>query len=360
MSTSSLSDRQRLPHDLRRLTVSEVTAVTPNAVQITFAPPPEPLTYEAGQYLTFVVQVNDQIYYRSYSLITDSRLDQAPAIVVKRKQGGAVSGHLVETVRVGDTFAVTAPAGRFTAPTSPVRARHLVLVGGGSGITPLYAIARSVLHFEPKSTVVLIYANVSWDEIILRDAISELEQRFAPRFKVVHVLDQPSARFSTVIGRIGAAQAEALLGEATRGVTSSVAYYLCGPEGFMATVQTALSKLGVPSGSIQQERFVTDVPAEITNGIGRHMTMLVYEGEQTHNVVVGPGQSLLDAAELAGLYIASSCRMGDCGTCKCRLRAGEVTMTTVNGLMPSEEAEGYVLTCVSFPRSEDVAIELPH
>jgi ring-1,2-phenylacetyl-CoA epoxidase subunit PaaE len=358
MDTSSALEWQPKLHSLRHLIVSQVTPMTPNAVRITFEPPLEPLLYEAGQYLTFVVQFNGRTYHRSYSLITDSRLDQAPAIVVKRKLGGIISGHLIETVRVGQTLAVTEPAGRFIAPTSPLRERHLVLFGGGSGITPLYAIARSVLYFEPKSTITLIYANSSWEEIILRDAINELEQRFASRLKVMHVLEQPSPQLSSVVGRLDVAQATILINEAIKESTTSVSYYLCGPTAFMAVVQDALATMGVRSGSIQQERFVTETPEKVT-GIGTPVTVLFYANEQAYTITVEPGQSLLDAAEQGGLFIASSCRMGDCGTCKCRLRSGEVTMTATNGLTLEEEQEGYVLSCVGFPRSENVILETP-
>jgi len=58
------------------------------------------------------------------------------------------------------------------------------------------------------------------------------------------------------------------------------------------------------------------------------------------------GQTLLEAAEEHGVGIPSSCRQGQCGTCKTKLLAGNVHMDAEEGLDPESRAQGFVLTCV--------------
>ena len=79
-------------------------------------------------------------------------------------------------------------------------------------------------------------------------------------------------------------------------------------------------------------------------------------GGKAYEVPVPPRATILDAALAAGVPLESSCRVGDCGTCKLRRVRGEVEQSRVEGLSPDEEEAGYVLPCVGHPRSPGVIL----
>jgi ring-1,2-phenylacetyl-CoA epoxidase subunit PaaE len=138
------------------LTVRDVRRLTPTSVEITLDPSPtHHWPYLPGQYLPVVVPVDGATHSRCYSLTSLYGVDDALQVVVKRMEGGAVSTRLVERLVTGDRLSVRPPVGHFTVDPDPATARRLVLVAGGSGITPVYAIARAVLRTEPGSTVTL-------------------------------------------------------------------------------------------------------------------------------------------------------------------------------------------------------------
>ncbi|MBB1598890.1 2Fe-2S iron-sulfur cluster-binding protein [Variovorax sp. UMC13] len=72
-----------------------------------------------------------------------------------------------------------------------------------------------------------------------------------------------------------------------------------------------------------------------------------------------PEQTLLRAADAAGIELPSSCRNGTCRTCICLLRDGQVRHTIDwPGLSAEEKTEGWILPCVAQPLS-DVTLEVP-
>jgi ferredoxin-NADP reductase len=338
------------------LPVQEVRRLTATAVQLRLPRPPGPRwRHLPGQYLTVAVPVGGRELRRCYSLTSlpdDATLD----VVVDRVDGGAVSTVLTRDLRPGDRLGVLPPAGRFTVDPTPTGRRHLVLVGGGSGITPLYAIARAVLDTEPRSAVTLVHGSRSAAQVVLRDEVAELARRHPGRFDVRHVLDEGPGFASARVGRLDPATTAALL----RGVgRPDTAYYLCGPGPMTAMVRSALlDELGVDPEAVHVERFTpaaVDVPA---GPAAATLTVLADGAGGGSDVAVAPGATLLDALEAAGIPASYSCRVGDCGTCKARLLTGEVAMDEPEGLLPEEEDAGDILLCVARPRSPRLAVAL--
>lgn len=173
------------------LRVKNIIPETNDAITVVFENPEgNPLVYKPGQFLTLIVKPDGEEERRAYSLCSSPFTDADPAITIKRVKQGKVSNYLNEHLKAGDVLQVMEPAGFFTTDFDPAQRRHLILFGGGSGITPLMSLMKSVLNQEPMSLVSLIYANQSSDTTIFRDQIEQLQKVSGDRLRVVHVLEK--------------------------------------------------------------------------------------------------------------------------------------------------------------------------
>lgn len=344
------------------LEVSEVIRETESAVSLHFQQPSSGrIWYYAGQFVNIKIEIDGVLHYRSYSLSTAPQLDDTLAITVKQVPGGIVSSYLNRHAAVGMRLEVQQPAGRFYIETSVKNRRHLVLIGGGSGITPLMSILRSVLFGEPHSRVSLLYGNRMASQIIFRAQLAVLQGQFPNRLRVIHFLSQQAEATETDhrVGRIDRQQIAALLAE-WKGAASETAYFLCGPEGLMEAAQAALTDLGIDKMQIQQEHFTGGEPvleAEELRDLETREIELYIAGT-AHSLQVSAGRVILDAALDANLPVNYSCRRGTCGTCIGRLRSGEVRMHFNEALPQWDVDRGYILMCQSYPLTDGVQIDV--
>jgi ferredoxin-NADP reductase len=330
----------------RRLRVKWVKEETVDAVSVGLERP-EGFTFEAGQFLTLLLPVDGKELRRSYSLSSAPGEQDALVFTVKRVAGGAGSTWLHRNVKAGATLRVRGPSGSFVYRPREAPGR-LVLVGGGSGITPLMSILKTVLAGSPEVPVFLLYANRSAADVIFREELDRLAAQH-PGLTVRHVLEQAGG-LPCAVGRVSREELAAALGPKP----GEARVYLCGPEGMMQSAQGELLSLGLAPEHLLIERFVTVRPRE-TEGHGQLYRLRV----GARQVDVPAGKTLLEAATAAGIDLDFSCTMGGCGACKARLVEGDVVLDEPNCLSEAERAEGLVLTCVGRPRS-DVTIERLH
>jgi ring-1,2-phenylacetyl-CoA epoxidase subunit PaaE len=370
------------PTKYRSLTVRSVTKETADAISISFETPPEGLPYEAGQFLTLILDLDGEEVRRSYSLCTAPAVDPHPAVTVKRVASGKLSNYLNDALKSGDTLRVAEPAGTFTTPIDTANRRHLVMFGGGSGITPLMGLLKSVLHGEPQSRVSLVYANRSKDAIIFDRQLTELQQQYADRLHVVHVLEDPGDHPEAHAGQVLAERVPELL--ATLPLTElATEYYLCGPPGLMDNVQQALKAQDVAPHLIRKESFVLSKPAKSaanevtkqptatwdtnvppgayqTSGVtvdGTHEVTIRYEGE-THRFAVEPDSTILQTALALDIELPYSCQSGLCTACMGKCVSGRMKLDEEDSLTEDDLKQGYVLTCVGHPLTDNVVIEI--
>ncbi|MFD7323505.1 2Fe-2S iron-sulfur cluster-binding protein [Streptomyces sp. NPDC059875] len=295
--------------------------------------------YRPGQFLTVRLPGGGA---RCYSLASSPDTGEAPKITVKKVPGGRGSGWLCEQVVAGDELEVLPPAGTFT-PAVP--GRDLLLVAGGSGITPVIALAKSAL-VAGEGRVALLYANRDQSSVIFRDELRELAEDFAGRFALAHWLESlqglPTAELL----------APALAPYAARDA------YLCGPAPLMDAAEAAVRSAG--GRSVHRERYFSltgDVFTREETAEGEHAyTAEVRLDGVTHRVTGGPATPLLDALLAAGVDAPYSCREGACAACACRITAGEVKMGRNEVLDADDLAEGYVLACQAVPLGERVDV----
>lgn len=340
----------------RRLRVCEVRRETRDAVTLVLEDASGgALHFTPGQFFTLLVSVGGETLRRAYSVSSAPAELPRVAITVKRVDKGRASTHLNEAVREGDVLEALGPSGNFAVEPDAAAARELVLLGGGSGITPLYSIARAVLAVEPGTRVSLVYGNRGLEDVIFRDALAALEREHAGRFVLRHVLQSPPEGWTGGVGMLDAATAAAQL-EALA-PTAAAEYFVCGPEPMMKAAREALLARGVAAEKIHEERFVNpEAKAPASSEQGPH-PFVVKLGGKRHELTVKEGATLLETGLAAGLDMPFSCAMGGCGACRVRKTAGEVTMEEPNCLSQSEASEGYILACVSRPRGP-VSVEV--
>lgn len=339
----------------RRVRVAALTRETPDAITIRLEPlDGAPIAFEAGQFLTLHVTIDGELVRRAYSL-SSAPADGHASVTCKRIEGGRVSTYLNERLREGDVLEVLGPSGSFV-PAPATGQRHAVLVAGGSGITPCWSIARTLLAREPETRVTLIYGNRSEADVIFRGAIDALAEASSSRFRVVHVLSEPGDEHRGPRGVLDGATFGALAQELELD-HDAPEYFVCGPAPMMEAVRGALSELGVAPERVREERFQS--PAERRGpAVSTPQRVTVRRHGARAELTVAPGQTLLEAATASGVALPFSCAIGGCAACKCKLVEGDVQMDEPNCLTPAERAEGWVLTCVGHP-TRATTIEVP-
>jgi ferredoxin-NADP reductase len=310
------------------------------------------LEFLPGQFLTLELVVDGQRLRRAYSLST-SPLDGHAAITVKRIAGGRVSSFVNERLREGDVAHVLGPSGSFTVQPDSGATRDLVLLAGGSGITPVVSIARTVLAREPRSRVTLVYGNRRAEDVIFRDALDTLARENADRFVLEHVLEEAPTGWSGPRGRLDRGTVDARLEALRVCERAGTEFYVCGPDPMRRAVRDALAARGVTGTRVREEVFLrpellTDADHALPD---RDQTLHVRKNGLERTMIVRPGQTLLEAGLAAGMPMPFSCAMGGCAECKCELVEGSVAMEEPNCLTAEERAQGFVLACVARPRT---------
>ncbi|MBX7192861.1 MAG: ferredoxin--NADP reductase, partial [Sandaracinaceae bacterium] len=310
-----------------------------------------PFSFVAGQFLTLHVPLDGVDHRRAYSISSSPDGSDRVRITVKRLAKGRVSRHLVEQVRQGDRLVAHGPSGSFVVPAREAgsSARHVVLVAGGSGITPIASIVRDVLATDPSTRITLVYGNRSERDAIFRDELEKLATSHT-QLTLIHVLEAPETDGLCVVGvpdreTFGRLLDERRLLEARAGEGPLVAM-TCGPTAMMSAVREALEARGVAPSQILEERFLSPAdPGHRPRAAGPQLVTIRARGV-VREVQVSPDQTVLEAALAQGVALPFSCQMGGCGACRCK-GAGELVMDEPNCLTDAEKREGHVLTCVS-------------
>ena len=232
-------------------TVDAVERLSPRIVRIRLRPQTWRKPH-AGQHLDVRLTAEDGYQaQRSYSLLSPPELEGFYDLAIERLDDGEVSPYFFEVAQPGDEVEVLGPVGgHFVWP--PEAPRPVLLVGGGSGVVPLLAMAqhRAALP-SPQPPMGLVYAARGLAEIILWPELQALEKSsgFTVRLALSRASTAPRPQDKT--GRLDAA----FLLEALQSLGSNPLVYVCGSNGFVETVTPALLQHGVPPGDIRTERF---------------------------------------------------------------------------------------------------------
>ena len=258
---------------------------------------------------------------------------------------------------IGKKISITASEGRFSANLNLSNKRTIVLIAGGSGITPLYSIAKSVLSVERQSKVYLLYANGSENDIIFRNALEKLQIQFEGRFNHINILSRPTDKWYGIEDRLDRDNLIYYLEQLPVIFPKEAAYYICAPNGLITEIEAGLRSLKIPSSKIHKESFGTAGIAESTGSFNNQTVIIKYKDE-TYQFVVPSGKSILKAAQDEEIQLPYSCEKGNCGACIGTCISGKIDMGNNTTLNESEIKANKILTCISKPLTNDVIIEI--
>lgn len=348
------------------LDVVDVRRETRDAVVVTLKPRDEDaglFDFTQGQYLTFRRRFDEEELRRSYSICA-GKGEGFLQVGIKRVDGGAFSTWANESLAAGEVLEAMPPMGNFHTPLDPDAARHYLGFAGGSGITPVLSIIKTVLAAEPGSSFTLVYANRQISTIMFREDLEDLKNRYLGRLSVLHVLEAEAQEIDLFTGRIDAAKCAALF-KTWIDLASVDTTYICGPEPMMLAIAGALKEHGLADGQIKFELFASGQPgrakkrvassAAATSNSTTEATITLDGATRTFRMPK-EGTSLLDAALEANLDAPYACKAGVCSTCRAKVLEGEAEMAVNHALEDYEVRQGYVLTCQCFPLSDKIVV----
>ena len=328
-------------------------------------------SFQAGQYLTVNFEINGEPCRRAYSICT-SPLEEDLAVTVKRVKDGRVSNHINDHIEAGSEIEVMPPMGKFTLDINAENQNDYYLFAGGSGITPMMSILKTVLKKEPKSRVGLLYGNRDQDSIIFEESLKALKNKYPNRLSIRHILSIPKlGKAKGINGWLGKQEVvwrgwtgylqerrvqNFLINNPAKGKHQK--YLICGPSIMMDMVTNSLQNIYVASDDIMVEFFGT--PKKDKNAIntfeGIAQVKVKLNGEE-HHLSIDDDTAILDALMKKGANPPFSCMSGACSTCMAKLTKGTVVMDSSFALDRVDKEKGYILTCQSHPTSEEVAVD---
>ncbi|MEM7100051.1 MAG: 2Fe-2S iron-sulfur cluster-binding protein [Pseudomonadota bacterium] len=350
------------------LSIDEVRREANNTIYVRLNVP-EPLQslfhFTQGQYLTFEKKIDGHVLRRSYSIC--SAVGEPLAVAIKQIDGGAFSKYAHTHFAAGKTVQCLPPEGNFFSPLSPEQTKNYLLIAAGSGITPIISIAKTVLQQEPGSQVTLLYGNRRSADIIFRDDLSWLKNRYMQRLQWINIFSQETQDAPILNGRIDNKKGSEL-NRYLIDIKNYDEFFLCGPEGMISEVARGLRAIGVADEKIHYELFFAS-PEDAQAAIEKHQQRaLKYKNLHTEVRVraggrevvfdlTADGENILDGAMASGLDLPFSCKGGVCATCKARIIEGQVDMDLNHALSEQELSDGFVLTCQSHPITRRVVVD---
>ncbi|MBO6758420.1 MAG: phenylacetate-CoA oxygenase/reductase subunit PaaK [Roseibium sp.] len=348
------------------LEVTEVRRDTRDAVVVSLRPRDEDraaFDFIQGQYLTFRREFDGEELRRSYSICA-GKDDGVLRVGIKRVDGGAFSTWANENLEPGIVLEAMPPMGRFFTALDPSSEKHYLGFAGGSGITPVLSIIKTVLAREPASEFTLVYANRQISSIMFREELEDLKNLYLGRFSVLHILETEAQEIDLFTGRIDADKMNRLFDTWIDPTTIDTAF-ICGPEPMMLTIAESLRAHGVTDDRIKFELFASGQPGrakrpavsrEAANRSGTARATITLDGATRTVDMPKEGQTLLEAALEHDLDAPFACKAGVCSTCRAKVLDGEVEMAVNHALEDYEVRQGYVLTCQCTPVTDTLVI----
>lgn len=307
-----------------RAKVTDVRRTTPRSVTLTLTPNDTFLsahTLKAGQYVNLTVEIDGRRHTRCYSP-ANAEGTAGLELTIGRHEGGLVSNYLYEHAHRGMVVGLTGTGGDFTLPArGPRSPQRILFISGGSGITPVMAMARTLLAQGHSGEIAFIHYARTPAEACYRDELAAMS-----RVRVLHGYTRSDD--GDLTGRFGPEHLAAAM-------PSPDAVFVCGPTPLVEAVQSHCD-------NVYTESFVPPVFDAPANPSGGRVTF-----SDSGVDVVDDGRSLLEQAETAGLSPENGCRMGICHTCTRRKTAGTVRNLVTGAVSTGPDED--VQICVSVP-----------
>jgi ring-1,2-phenylacetyl-CoA epoxidase subunit PaaE len=337
------------------LTVSGIRQEANEAFTIEFSNVPSIFRdFWAGQQVTIKVSIEGRTLYRTFSISSIPNIDNIMTLTIKKIKGGKVTNHLADHVTVGDRIEISAPSGQFYLKPEPANQNHYIMIAGGSGITPIYSMIGTILSFEPKSKITLLYANRTSSSSIFKEKLAHWEKEYAAQLEVKHFWsEEENAQYGTK-GYVTRTSLEETMNQLSK---NKLKFYICGPEIMTNKLMDDLAYLGIAKDTIRRELFLITTQTENNTSQRAQVSALVFD--KTYVFDTREGKTILESGLEQDVPLPYSCQSGLCGMCKMKCTEGKVIMTNNQVLAENEIKEGYILTCQSLPQTNNICIKNP-
>ncbi len=298
---------------------------------------------------------------RTYSIVNGAPAGEL-RLGIRVQPSGGLSNFLAYEAKVGDTIEALGPTGRFIYSESTRPDRYCLALAAGSGITPILSIVTALLERDSASRVVLFYANRTVAHTMFAEEILGLKNRFMDRLAVHFIMSREPQDMDIFNGRLDGAKLSEFSGRLFDAAAVDEVF-VCGPGDMVSSCRDALSALGVRA-PVHFERFANPTSAALkraeaiaTTGHTATVTV-IQDGRRRKFKMTADDESVLSAAERAGLDLPYSCRAGVCSTCRVKLTKGKVILQHNVALEEWELAAGFILACQARPI--DAELELSY
>ncbi len=301
---------------------------------------------------------------RSYSICA-GKDEGILQVGIKRVDGGAFSTWANEDLKVGDTVQAMPPMGGFFTELNAANEKQYLGFAGGSGITPVLSIIKTTLAREPNSTFTLVYANKGVNTIMFREELEDLKNTYMGRFNVIHVLESDAQEIDLFTGLVTEEKCADLFKTGWIDIENVDTAFICGPEPMMLGIAKALRDHGLDDSQIKFELFASAQPGRLKRKVvskdaassaNQAKASITMDGA-TQTIEMPKDTTILDAALDNAMDAPYACKAGVCSTCRCKVLEGEVEMVTNHALEDYEVEKGYVLSCQSFPLTDNVVVD---
>ncbi len=304
-------------------------------------------SYQPGQFITFLLNINGQEVQRSYSMSSSPSRPHTLELTIKRVPNGLVSNWLCDNVKLGDKLTVKGPSGKFTCFHYP--SNRIMFLAAGSGITPVMSMARWIVDTAADVDVKFIASFKNPAEIIFRKELELLSARHGSfRVALTVTSSWQSTEFWTgFTGRISPQMIEIVAPD-----FRDRHIFMCGPDVFMEEMKEMLRTLDFPMANLHSESFTA---GRVAKGVathseekGKYRVKFLKSGL---TVKTDGRKSILQLAEANGVEIDYSCRAGYCGDCRAKVK-GKVKILENAEIDEQDKEQGFVYTCCSFPEGD--------
>ncbi|WP_234496313.1 hybrid-cluster NAD(P)-dependent oxidoreductase [Vibrio maritimus] len=329
-----------------QLTCTKKWFETPDSVSFELSSDSEQgsFDFKAGQFSSLGFDIDGNKTFRAYS-ISSVPGEQRLKFTVKRVPNGLVSNHIVDSLAVGNKVDAQAPVGQFNN-VDCVPKQKVLMLSAGCGVTPIMSMVDQWLVQDANIDIEFFHLAKSKQDAIYFDRLVELN-RSVDHFNL-NMLLEDNAGTTFPQGMISLEWINKLVAD-----FRDRTVYLCGPTGFMEAVKSALEEAQFDMSQFHQESFT---PTQVNTDVGESVVKVAVP-DFGMELEADEGSLLIDALEKGGVPVIAACRSGICGSCKCKVKVGQVESTSFETLSDEDRANGYVLACSSTIKS-DVEVSL--
>lgn len=326
--------------------LTHIVQLTPNMKNFTFKRVDSSAFpfFRAGQYVSLQTKIGDSLVSRPYSISSspDEALEGRLSLGIE--DAGFFSGYMNNEAKIGDRFVMTEPSGEFHYENIRDK-KNIVCIAGGSGITPLLSMAKSVAEGNEDYNMTLFYGAKDFEHLAYRDELEVLKESGV---QIIYVLETEHEGCEK--GFVTAKMMEKYVD------IKNSTFFMCGPVAMYSSILKELEPYDLPLKAVRKDAACCgdlDIDSPKTFRLTVHMRDKVYEIDAKEN------ETLLTSMERAGLNAPNKCRAGGCGFCHSKWLGGEYIIAKGrDGRREADRKFGFIHPCVTYPQS-DMEIDVP-